>query len=144
MKHSKKIYGVGIIALSLLFISPQKTEAQWPVFDIPTEVSTAIGATAETSNAVKEYGLDAVAYFFANRMVEKLAAQTVNWINSGFQGNPAYVTDPNQFFLDIGDEQASRFLSSTAFSNSLCSPFRAQVRLALVKNYLAETDNQNY
>ncbi|HEY4505835.1 MAG TPA: hypothetical protein VJG67_04050 [Candidatus Paceibacterota bacterium] len=141
MKHSKKIYGVGIIALSLLFISPQKTEAQWPVFDIPTEVSTAIGATAETSNAVKEYGLDAVAYFFANRMVEKIAAQTVNWINSGFEGNPAYVTNPEQFFLDVGDDTASKVLSSTAL-NQLCSPFKAQVRLALVKNYI--NDNQNF
>ena len=116
-----------VIILSLLFVSPQKGYAQY----------------IDISQAAKEYGLDFFASTLAKKIIQRLTAQTVNWINSGFQGNPAYVTEPGQFFLGIADTEASRFLSTSGLNN-LCSPFRAQVRLALVKSYLAETDNRYY
>ena len=121
----KKSAGVGMIALSLLLLFPQKTYAQY----------------VDVSNAVKEYVADTIVFTIINTVLSKLTASTVNWINSGFEGNPGYVTDPKQFFLDVGDRVASDVLSSTALNN-LCSPFKAQVRLALVKNYI--NDNQNY
>lgn len=91
-------------------------------------------------NAIKEYGLDGVASVVAKTLTKKLTAKTVNWINNGFKGNPGYITNPKQFFLDIGDNVASDFLSQSGV-NQLCSPFSAQVRLALVKNYLGEDEN---
>ena len=111
-----------MIVVSLLSFSvPQKAEAQYiDVIQLP-----------------KEFALDTIAVIIGKIMLKKLTAQTVNWINSGFKGNPAYVTDPGQFFLDIGDNTASQFLSETQL-NKLCSPFKAQVRLALVKNYIQE------
>src|SRR5581483_8369233 len=62
-----------------------------------------------------------------------------NWINSGFAGNPSYVTDPQQFFLSIGDQAAAETISQSSLAG-LCSPFSAQVRLALVKQYLYDTN----
>ena len=84
---------------------------------------------------VKETLLDGVAWFAAKLIVQKLTAETVNWINSGFQGNPAFVTDPGQFFLDVGMMSYRESYQTNGFTNSLCSPFKIQVRLALVKNY---------
>ncbi|MBI4155925.1 MAG: DUF5011 domain-containing protein [Candidatus Zambryskibacteria bacterium] len=127
INHAKKLCGITVIILSLLFVSPQKGYAQY----------------IDISQAAKEYGLDFAASTLAKNILRKLTAQTVNWINSGFQGNPAYVTDPGQFFLGVADTEASKLLSSGGLSN-VCGPFRAQVRLALVKNYLAETDNRYY
>ena len=125
LNHSlKKFYGVGMIVLSLLFIFPQKTSAQYvDVF----QLSKTMG------NFVVKAG--------SQILIQRITSQTVNWINSGFQGNPAYVTDPNQFFLDTGDRIASEFLSTNPQVNAICSPFRAQVRLALVKNYLSDNEN---
>ena len=125
--RTKKLCGIMIFIITFLFISPQKGMAQY----------------IDISQAAKEYGLDSLASILAKNILKRITAQTVNWINSGFQGNPAYVTDPGQFFLGIADTEASRLLSTSGLSN-LCGPFRAQVRLALVKNYLAETDNQYY
>ena len=125
--RTKKLCGIMIFIITFLFISPQKGMAQY----------------IDISQAAKEYGLDSLASILAKNILTRITAQTVNWINSGFQGNPAYVTDPGQFFLGIADTEASRLLSTSGLSN-LCGPFRAQVRLALVKNYLAETDNQYY
>ncbi|TSC70557.1 MAG: Uncharacterized protein CEO12_278 [Parcubacteria group bacterium Gr01-1014_46] len=95
----------------------------------------------DVANTLKEYGLDSVAYMVAKTVTRKLTTKTVNWINSGFKGNPGYIQNPDQFFLDVGDDLASQFLSQAGV-NKLCSPFKAQVRLALVKNYI--DDSKNY
>lgn len=126
MNYLKKISISFLFIVSLIFLFPQQTKAQY----------------TDILNSPKEYGLDAIAWEFANTAVRRITTQTVNWINSGFQGSPAYIQNPKQFFLNVADNQASRFLSGTSL-NQLCSPFRAQVRLALVRNYLQE-DVSNY
>lgn len=141
-----------------VLLVPQGTSAQYGIpqtsFDFPAEATGATSAAANTVTAassattatmsvlekVKHYVLDPLAWFAAKKIVQNLTAQTVNWINSGFQGNPAYVQDPGQFFANIGDNVASKFINDAGL-NSLCSPFKAQVRLALVKNYLQEGRN---
>lgn len=122
---SYKKFFVAIVILSLFSFSvPQKSHAQW----------------VDVANTPKEYSLDWVATVWGKYALKKMTAQTVNWINSGFKGNPAFVSDPGQFFLDSADAVASTYLSSTAL-NQLCTPFKAKVRLALVKNYIQEGDN---
>lgn len=153
-------------ALSSLFVlvfcfgalvQPKQTQAQWVVTD-PTNlvqntisaiaepvsaVSSVTSAIADTSLSVKELGLDAIGNAVAKMILRKITAQTVNWINSGFDGNPAFVTDPQRFFTNIADQTASQlFLGANSPLNQLCSPFKAEVRLALVKNYLYDNDQQ--
>ncbi len=86
-------------------------------------------------------GTNGLAWIAAKLIVQKLTAETVNYINSGFQGNPTFVTDPDKFFLDVGDDVASNYLSTNGALNQLCSPFKVQVRIALVKNRMAEKQN---
>src|SRR3989338_2092380 len=154
--HIGRFGFIGTLVLSLLFIFPQKSLALLGVADVvidPTNLvqntvsavanpvtaaASGITAAMTTAEKIKEYVLDPAARAIVRGIIQRLTAQTVNWINSGFKGNPAYVTDPGQFFLNVGDDVASNFLSSTRL-NALCSPFRAQVRVALVKNYLNET-----
>ena len=122
----KKLLVMIMITSLLSLYIPQTAQAQY--VDVP--------------NALKEYGLDTVAYIAATITLKKITQKTVNWINSGFKGNPGYLSNPKQFFLDVGDGVASDFLSQAGL-NQLCTPFRAQVRLALVKNYITDSD-QNY
>lgn len=133
---------IAILVPSIYLSFPKKTEAQWAVFDVVTEVNTGISAIANTTGTTKDVGLDAIAWVIAKMIIRKITAQTVNWINSGFKGNPAFVTDPSQFFLNVGDTLAGQVLSNSNLSK-LCSPFQAQVRLTLVKNYLSDTSVNN-
>ncbi len=126
MIKNKKILSVLLLCLSFFVSSPQKTHAQY--IDIAAQA--------------KDYFLDTVAWNAANIALNRITAQTVNWINSGFQGGPAFVTNPGQFFLDLADEQASIFLSKNGTLNQLCTPFRAEVRLALIRNYMDEGRGQ--
>jgi hypothetical protein len=106
-----------------------------------TSASSVVNTAMTTAEKLKVFVIDPAARVAIRTIIRKLTAQTVNWINSGFQGNPAFVTDPKQFFLSVGDNVASNFLSGSSV-NQLCTPFKAQIRLALVKNYV--TENENY
>lgn len=128
---------------SVFFLNfPNKTSAGGVVWDPGNNIPNVASAFADNAITIKEYGLDTAAYLFVNIIIKRMTAQTVNWINSGFKGNPAYITDPGQFFLETSDRVASTFLSSTAL-NQLCSPFKAEVRLALVRSYLDDY-RENY
>jgi len=151
---------LSIVVSFVFFAQPQKASAYLGIGDISFDPWTfvqstftagntgvqagsgVVTATMSTADKIKQFVLDPAARVAAKILVKKLTTSTVNWMNSGFQGNPSYVTDPEQFFLGVADDVASTYLSGTAL-NQLCSPFKAQVRLALVKNYLAG-DNNNY
>lgn len=141
-----------IILLSTfgLLTYPKTTAAQWVVWD-PGNNATAVAGwasmvpntIANTTNTIKDMGLDGIGYIIAKSILSKITASTVNWINSGFEGNPTFLTDPERFFGNLGDQIASDYLLGAGSPlNQLCSPFKAEVRLALVKNYMQEDQFQ--
>lgn len=89
----------------------------------------------QTSLNLKEFTLDAIAYAIAKQILRQIVSETVNWINSGFEGNPAFLSDPAGFFLGIGDELLGKFLESMELTNFLCSPFSIDVRIAIAFRY---------
>ncbi len=84
-----------------------------------------------TAQTVKEYVLDTLAYSIAGIMLQQVTASVVNWINTGFQGNPSFLTNPEAFFLDVGDQITGNFISETGVLSGLCTPFSIDIRLAL-------------
>lgn len=143
-KQMRKTLVVLTIIILTFSIMPGKTEAQWAVFDIPTELGTGSTAISTLADKIKNWVIDPAARSILKLIIKKLTAQTVNWINSGFQGNPGFVSDPGQFFLNLADQTASQFFSETNLNRILCTPFQAQVRIALVKNYLQDPNNNSY
>src|SRR3989338_3216266 len=78
--------------------------------------------------------IDAVGTGIAQAMIDRIVRSTIKWDQSGFQGNPAYVTDPRQYFTDLADGVAGEFIVGAELG-FLCSPFQTQVRLALQRQY---------
>ena len=66
--------------------------------------------------------------------IQQLTAQTVNWINSGFNGEPAFVQDFDKFFTDVADRAAGSVIQGGDLA-FLCSPFQLQVRIAIAQSY---------
>src|SRR3990167_8626588 len=58
-------------------------------------------------------GWDALANVIVKKLIESMVNSTVSWINNGFEGNPAYVTNPKQYFTDIADGVAIEFIGGT-------------------------------
>ena len=70
----------------------------------------------------------------ARAAIQQITNDTVNWINSGFNGKPAYVTDFNKFFSDVSDQAAGSVIQGGDLA-FLCSPFQLQVRVAIAQSY---------
>lgn len=77
---------------------------------------------------------DGIAMTMARQMVDRMVASTVKWAQNGFEGNPAYVTDPKTYFTDLADQTAGQFIKGSELG-MLCSPFQANIRLSLVQQY---------
>lgn len=150
MNFLKKTVGLFLIIIFLLSpILSRRAQAQWVVWDpgnfVPnaaTAVNTGISAGNDVAQTTKEYGLDAVGWTIVNLIIERMAASTVTWINSGFQGSPAYVTDPEAYFTDIGDRVAGQFIFRAPYLNTLCGPINARIRIALTNNYIRDDDRR--
>src|SRR3989344_1926652 len=70
----------------------------------------------------------------AKAVLQQITSSIVNWINSGFNGKPSFVTNFNQFFTNVGDQAAGEFIRGTGLS-FLCSPFQLKIRIALAQSY---------
>lgn len=110
------------------------------VGSITSSITGAEVPTAENVIRGKETGTlagiswDQIGYCAVNEIIAEIGRATVAWINSGFQGNPVFVDDPEQFFADIADIQAGNFLNEVS-NGFLCSPIQNIVRVNLATRY---------
>ena len=58
----------------------------------------------------KVFVLDPLAVRIARTILKRMTASIVQWINSGYQGSPSYLTNPNKFFADIAKEETNIFI----------------------------------
>jgi len=114
---------------------------------VQNQISSLVGSIVSTEVPIvgipergKSTGLfgavswDQMGWCMVNSVIEAIGDATVNWINSGFQGNPVFVTDPGQFLTDVADMQAGVFLNELSHG-FLCSPLQSIVRVNLASNY---------
>ncbi len=136
-KFDIKIATLLVIVIFFSSFSPmfaRKAEAfiftDWVNFAV-----NAITSFGVNSLWIKEYALDAVAYKVLDLVIQKMTASTVNWINSGFKGSPAFITDPEAYFQELGDGIAGNYIFKNPNLNFLCGPISARIKIALASNY---------
>ncbi len=136
---AKKILCITLIVGMLFPAFARTTHAQgWPVIDALNaqlnflQVSIASEA-AYTQNALtfKEFVLDLLLNMVAKQLISSMTQSIVNWINSGFNGSPSFITDPGSFFLDAADQVTGAMLNQDGPLASLCTPFSFDIRLSL-------------
>ena len=113
------------------------------VEDFSTAISSSISAVADPITAamtsyewMKSGVLDGLAWNLAKSTVSRMTSSIVNWVNSGFQGSPAFVQDIRGFMLDVGDQVMGEFLQEVGGPLSfVCDPFKLDVKIALAVQY---------
>lgn len=98
-------------------------------------VATGAGNSQFASSAAKEYCLDAVATNLAKATLQKFTQSTVAWINSGFNGDPLYVRDPESFFNSIANAQLGSISLSIEKSGA---PFARSLAQSLILSNLTD------
>lgn len=84
-------------------------------------------------------GLDTLAWQVGKIALQTMTKSMVNWINSGFNGSPAFVTDLQAHLQGVGDVVAGALLNQIASSAGLKSPFQSQLVGALTTAYFLST-----
>jgi hypothetical protein len=103
-----------------------------------------VGTAGATAGLLTKETLDGIAWSIAKQMVSNMTKSMVNWINSGFQGSPAFITDLNGMLLDALDTTAGEYIKSLGGIGSLiCSPFKLDVQVALQINYAQARSGQS-
>ena len=92
----------------------------------------AVQVNAPAANA-KAF-LDCMARVVARFALQQMTASILKWVNSGFNGQPAFVQSFQQLFLNVADVAAGQFIQGSALS-FLCTPFQAPVRIAIAQSY---------
>ena len=145
--YKKYVSGLIILTIFLnltgvILIFPKKAEALVSVQDIGAYFREALAQTTRTAtwgqtiisayNAVqntihnrliemKEYVLDGLAWTMANVIIDKFADSLVTWIQSGFQGSPMFLSDPEGFFKDTANAVSGAVINDLNM-NWLCDP----------------------
>ncbi len=133
--------GIGTIFILLLlfsFSTPFVKTAHAQAATVP------IGTSFEFNSIMahtKSFVLDGLAWHVAKILVQHITADTVQWINSGFQGSPAYLTNPEGYFANLGDQVTGAFIADTVILSGLSSPFNVDVRLSLALGEAGYEDN---
>lgn len=86
--------------------------------------------------------LDSLMIFGLRKLIDKLSDDTVKWINDGFNGSPAYATDPESYFKDILNNVGGEFISEIG-AGALCSPFELDIKVALAAQIQSRQSSSN-
>ncbi len=115
--------GVGVSAASAALFVP---------------VSDAVQQTTQAASLSKECILDGLAVIIRETLIRKITSSIVTWINSGFEGSPAFVTNIDDFLLDTADEAFGSYIYNNSNFAHLCSPFEFDIRFSLALAYSSD------
>jgi hypothetical protein len=141
--NKKIISGVLIFVLvfSIGFIPPKKAEAVGGMagclaigVGILAGMASSVVPTSDILNNLKNQCLDGLVYVLNETILKKITADIINWINTGFDGNPAFVEDYQKMLRDIADEEFGYFIENSGQLGFLCSPFQLEIKKALYKS----------
>ena len=102
-----------------------------------TDTNTAVNSLNANDTCLKSIGRLVI-----KMLIQKMTLSTVNWINSGFNGGPAFVQDPGKFFGDIAKNE---ILGFGAEINASGNPFGKAFMQNLATGYNQKfADNAQY
>lgn len=88
---------------------------------------------------VISFVLDGLAWAVAKAAVNAMTESVVNWINSGFEGSPAFATNLNRNLRQLGDATAARFMNELINNSTITSPQLQQIVGTVAAGYLLYT-----
>jgi len=136
-----------LIIPATFFLFPQKTKAQATCagsvisyLGINAAANLVLGVPT-TNTKSEAFGfsdffdqciLQPLAIDMAQRILANITSSLVNWIQSGFNGSPAFVTNMNDLVSNSADQAIGEFIQSpTSGLSLLCQPFALKIRIAL-------------
>jgi hypothetical protein len=97
----------------------------------------------QAQEKLREECLNGVAYSLAKGQLAKMTQITVNWINSGFDGEPLYIRDRESYFQSIADGQLLSLVGPLAsVQNQYIYPFGRSVAKSIINSTKSTFENR--
>jgi hypothetical protein len=98
-----------------------------------------ITAVSTAGSWLNDNVLDGLGWAIAKRIMSGMIRSLINWVNSGFQGRPAFIQDFTGFLTDIADQEIGNLISQiggdSGIGSFICSPFKLDVQIAIETQY---------
>ena len=132
----KKIISIAllvVIVFTFVQVAPKRADAVWPVLlDEDASVTGIMDNITQIMGELKSFVLDHLATMVAKQILQKMTSDVVGWINSGFKGSPAFMTNPGNFMMDVADQVTGAFIDSVGGPLAdLCDPFSIDIKASL-------------
>lgn len=102
-----------------MLVSPTKTHAQWVVADPGSYINQLLsyagqiidkglqlaGNYSASSQVIKEYSLDPLAYALKEQVKSQLKQEIVKWATDGGNGKPQFLENPDRFFTNLATQE---------------------------------------
>lgn len=113
------------------------------VYDAASVALEQVQSFVANNTFLKDFTLDGLAWVVAKQILSNMAASIVSWINSGFDGSPAFVTNLKDFVTDATNEAALAYLVELdANFATLCEPFNIDLQIALEFQFNTERNQR--
>src|SRR3989344_9186667 len=107
-----------------------------PVSDIPNLSSNASASGFTWGSFIKDCIIVPMFKQMIKTLIRQFTISVVNWINSGFEGSPSFVTNIGGFMGNVADEVAGQMIYKLGPpGESLFSPFVFGIRVPLCLFY---------
>jgi hypothetical protein len=147
----KNMYKAGFL-LALFILSsfsvlsfPRNTDAILGMADTVIEIGpnlfqNTLNTVQAIAGHLKGYVLDPLAWALSKAVLQSVVHSTVNWVNNGFNGSPAFVTNLGTTLLQVSNTQADSFLRQLTTNGSIHSPFQGVVASIVGASYNRSTN----
>lgn len=91
--------------------------------------------TTDVPAVIKEQIMDCVFWSIKNAIIKEITEETVGYVQTGMNGNPAFARNVQQYLLSVADKAAGEYIQQTTAGDFLCSPYRGEIQQALTRYY---------
>lgn len=123
------VFGGGVGAVQGLLAVPVN-----PVTEYSSFSNSGQTAAASQSLTFKECVLDALVWVAKEIIIAQITASILEWIQSGFDGAPTFISDFGGFMRGLADNAAGLLLTGSDFA-FLCSPFQGSLQFNIALNF---------
>lgn len=88
--------------------------------------------SSEAGGLFQMPSLDSIAYCLANSVIQYTSEGTARWLNTGFEGNPAFVEDYGQLFQDTRDIATEQYIQEL-YASQACGTVDQNIASDLAK-----------
>ena len=127
-----------IVVFSVFMVNPHQTHAQIaPAPGIQVPVADTFNFPFHFFEANKEAGLDGILFAAMKAVINGMTSSILDWINSGFEGNPAFIVNEADFLIGAHDLLFESFITEDLEVLYENAPFKDVLITSLAQRFVS-------